>query len=307
MTHIGYIYIFNKFERKGVIIDSHKFAHMFEAEGDTTFSPNQFVTYEGEEEVVEDVIALESYPRYQTYQKDKTFYIQDGTGSWYKYYLVNKAGERYALNGPESFIVGCIFRGDKLEPSNLSPYSEDENGKEVNRILEAVEYVSTNLRSIADSYQVNIVIRHISKVGGDDRFYVDRQVDLSYRDSYINEFFLKDENLVSERGYTSHFEHSYKKGRQFDIEERDRSNFLLHYDKNKHLLKLLYEMNVDSRGKVEHEMNKCIRYAVNWGLRRHYAKSYDGESAYYDEFEFWQNITLESIRKFNNRGMQIID
>ena len=303
MTHIGYIYIYNEVEKKGIVIDSHRYSHMFFSEEMDVFHRNQFVTYEGEGDTVEDVIPLDSYPLYKTYQKDKTFYIQDGTGSWHKYYLVNKAGERFALNGPEAFIVNRLFRGETLYPTNIIPYSEDEHKKDIQKIFESIDYVSSNLKSIADSYKVSITINHISKTGGDDRFYIDRHVDLLYRDCYINSFFLNEENLVSESGYTSHFKHSYKKGRQFEIEEKHKNIFLQNYNKNEHLLKLLYEASQKSRKRVEHEMNKIVRFAVNWGLRNQVNTGFDWEAIYYDEFEFGPSITLDSIHKFNSRGL----
>ena len=306
MTHIGYIHTYHANERKGIVIDSHRFAHIFSSVEGHHFTRFQFVTYEGEGEIVEDVIALESYPLYRTIQKDKTFYIQDGSGSWYKYYLVNKRGERYTIDGPEAFIIKMLFHKKSLEPSNVNIYSEDEYKNEVNKIFEIVDFVSSHLNEIANSYKVRIKINHITKIGGDDSFYIDRHVELSYRDNYINRFFLCDENLYSDRGYTSHFEHSYKEGRQFEEEKKAINSFLSEYDKKEHLSVLLYSLNQKLTNSLEHTMNINIRYAVNWGLRKP-NKGFDNEGIYYKDLIIGPNITLDTIRDYNAEGMHKLE
>ena len=51
MTHIGYVYVYHIVNNTGVVIDSHKIAHLFVSDTQKKYSRFQFVTYEGEGDV----------------------------------------------------------------------------------------------------------------------------------------------------------------------------------------------------------------------------------------------------------------
>lgn len=296
MTHIGYVYVYHIVNSTGVVIDSHKIAHLFVSDTQKKYSRFQFVTYEGEGDVVEDVIPLSDYPRYERYQEGMKFYLQNGVGSWNKYYLINKDGQRYALNGAEAFVVNKLFRGEEIIPSNISSITEEEYRNQVLKIIECVNFVCSHLQEIADSYEVNITSNHISKIGGDDKFIVDRHVKLSYRDVYINRFFLQDANLFSESGYTSHFEHSYKIGRQSEEESDAKYAFLNSYDKTEHMIALLYELDCRIVSKALLWAHRNQDFAENWGV---------GDDDGILSFGF--DVTIERIKAFNNRGMKMME
>lgn len=187
MTHIGYIDSYFPDKSLGVIIDAHKVAHIFSANSNNSFSSEQFVTYEGEDEIVNDVIALRDYNKFESYKKWKKKSIQ-----WCSpviIYLVNKKGDRYRLVGPEKGVAEKFILNRPLKPSKVEPISAEEYNVEFTEIVKSVEYVNNHIQEIADSYKVLIEKHFYSKPGGDDYSSMDRNVELSYRDSYLDNFF----------------------------------------------------------------------------------------------------------------------
>lgn len=115
MTHIGYIKSIHREYGFGIILDAQKKAHCFALDSNLDLKIYTFVSFEGDGALVTDIIPLDSYPRFLRYQPNKTFYLQDGVGSLYKFFLVNKIGERYSLDGAEAFVVEYYLR--------INPYS----------------------------------------------------------------------------------------------------------------------------------------------------------------------------------------
>ena len=261
MTHIGYIDSFFPDKGVGVIIDAHNVAHIFTTNSNSSFSFKLFVTYEGEDEIVNDVIALEEYNKFESYKKWEKKSIQrcvmDIT------YLVNKNGDRYRLAGPEKRIADNYIRNYPLKPSNVKPISEEEYNVEFTNILNSVEYVSCHIQEIAESYQVIIEEQFYSKPGGDDQYSEYRKVKLSYRDSYLDKFFLEDKKLYSERSY-------YISGRgdgnrrDFAAEEEGKAKFLANYSKEKHLCFRLYKLNERLSNLAIIAAQKSMCFSDNW-------------------------------------------
>ena len=193
MTHIGYVNSYFPEKGMGIIIDAHKVAHIFTVIPNSSFTIEQFVTYEGEDEIVNDVIALEDYTKFESFKKWKKTSIQ-----WCSpdiIYLVNKNGDRYRLVGPEKGVAERYILNYPLKLSKVEPITEKEYQAEFMEIVQSVEYVSSHIQEIADSYRVNIEVHSYSKPDGDDYCSVDRKVELSYRDCYVDNFWLTSKSL----------------------------------------------------------------------------------------------------------------
>lgn len=266
MTHIGYIKHIYPDYGFGIIIDAKKNAHCFELEPNKEYKPYTFVSYEGENSLVTDIIPLEDYPRFSYYRPNQTFYLQDGVGSWYKFFLVNKKGERYSLDGPEAFIIGKLFKNKPLFPPSIEPISFEEYQHSVEEIFNKVEYVSNHLEEIADSYKVYIKVSHFSKVGGDDRFYTNRCVSLLYRDTYLSKFFLPSEELDKQVAYSSNYDYPFGEGRQMEEEQNGKQSFLNGYNKTEHYSTLLFELNQSIENKDQYLKQEILDWAIFWGF-----------------------------------------
>lgn len=181
MTHIGYVCFFNEENLNGILVDSNKEIHAFIS--DKKFEQNQFVTYEGEGFCVNELIPLKDYEFTNEYDylKEKLVIQKESNGI----FLYDKHTVKYKANGSEYFILNRYILG-----KSLAPVKDFEGCKySIGEAWDRVEYVRNNKKKIADSYKVHIKSTHISKIGGDDRFYVDRVVSICYRDPYIDRFF----------------------------------------------------------------------------------------------------------------------
>lgn len=78
------------------------------------------------------------------------------------------------------------------------------------------------MKEITDFYRVIITSSHICKVGVGDRYYIDRDVSIKYRDGYLDRFFIRSKNLFRNSGYTSNFTSHYKTGEDYEEEKRAR-------------------------------------------------------------------------------------
>ncbi|MDY4741412.1 MAG: hypothetical protein SO293_09000 [Alloprevotella sp.] len=265
-TNIGYFHSFTEHCNLGIIIDSKKNAHCFTPDPACDYKYRDFFTFEGDSTFVSNVIPLCNYPRFQRFQQGKAMYLQDGCGSWYKFFLVDRYGKRYSLDGAEAFIVGKLFSKQHLKPLPIESISEEDFSVKVKEITQVVEYVSTHIQEIADSYQVTIVVTHRSKIGGDDTFYSDRVVNLLYEDSYIYKFFLKSELLDKDSGYSSHYDYPYGEGRKHEEEKEGKEAFINGYNKAEHLSTLLYEFQQREAKKHFFEKKDNDDWLKYWGF-----------------------------------------
>ena len=265
-TNIGYFHSQIVDGRYGIIIDSKRNAHCFKLESDKKYEPFQFLTFEGSGTFVSHVIPISDYSRFQRYQEGKALYIQEGCGSWHKFYLVDRYGQRYSIDGAEAFILEKLFHNKPLFPQAIEPLKEEELKAKVKEFSDVVSYVSSHLQEIAASYQVNVKVTHISKIGGDDRFYSDRIVSILYEDAYLHTFFKKSERIDEDSGYSSHYDYPYGQGRKTDEEEEGRRLFLTGYNKIDHFSTLLYEFQKEQteRQRLVVEDNK--RWLAYWSF-----------------------------------------
>lgn len=292
MTHIGYIDSYFPDKSLGVIIDAHKVAHIFSANSNNTFSSEQFVTYEGEDEIVNDVIPLEDYNKFESYKKWKRTSIQ-----WCSpaiIYLVNKNGDRYRLVGPEKKVAERFILNHPLKPSKAEPISEEDYNAEFAVIEKSVEYVSSHIQEIADSYKVLIENHFYSKPGGDDYSCMDRKVQLSYRDSYLDKFFLENEVLYSERSYFISNRSGNCNGRDLAEEERGKVNFQAKYSKNDHLCLRLYKLNERLSNMAIRAAKERMSFSDNWEANIDFGWFYTKS-----EEESLDDL-LKIIREYNN-------
>ena len=266
ITSIGYFHSRCQGTEYGIIIDSKRMAHCFKLNANQQFEPYQFLTYEGDGAVVSNVIPICNYPWFQRYQEGKALYLQDGCGSWHKFYLVDRYGQRYSIDGAEAFVLEKLFLNMPLCPQTIELLKEEELKVKVKEFTDAVNYVSTHLQEIADSYQVSIKVTHISKIGGDDRFYSDRIVNILYEDAYLHTFFKKSERVDEDSGYSSNYDYPYGKGRQFDEEEKGRKLFLTSYNTTDHLSTLLYEYQKEHIEKQKYVVEDNKRWLAYWGI-----------------------------------------
>lgn len=302
MTHIGYIKSIHAEYGFGIVIDALKMAHCFALAPEHNYKTNTFVSFEGDGVLITDIISLDCYPRFQRYQPNMNFYLQDGVGSWYKYFLVNNKGERYSLDGAEAFVVRQLFEGKPLFPLQIEPISYDDYSKQVEEIFNKVEYVSTHLQEIANSYEVEIKVSHICKIGGDDRFYTDRVVSLLYRDKYLSKFFLESEQLDKQCAYTSHYDYPFGEGRKFDEEQIGKQAFLSGYDKMAHYSTLLFELNQQLSDKDRLIKENIIDWTKYWGFdlsRRNFEWIINGQATTIE-------IAIEQIEKYNKKNMMLM-
>lgn len=226
MYSIGYICYYNTTTGNGLLMDAGKHIHVFNnIDEGTKLSIFDFVTYRGKDMLVVDVKSLNDYSKlfannsYGSSMFDnKEFFNLKSTDSFWFHFLVNK--NKVSTNNTESSI-----------------FLDTE--KVIESIIKRVDYVTSHKQEIADSYTVTNEVTHVSKIGGDDRFYTNRSVTLLYRDIYLDTFFANNELLDYSSGYSSNYDSPYKEGRDISKEKKDRENFILNYSKVKHITALL--------------------------------------------------------------------
>lgn len=264
MIHIGIVYTYNTLSGNGIVMDSSKKIHLFWSNPKTfKVSAFSFVTYKGEEDFVLDVIPLSAYENEglcsHIIHSPMSFCESSGFG-----FFITDKDTTYHLNGAEEFIVRQFIKYKELRfYSNININTSVQN---IINIIDKVNYVSSHIAEIALSYKINIKITHLSKIGGDDRFYTDRKVSLLYRDSYLNKFFLTDKLLDESSGYSSNYDCPYKEGEDSEREEQDRLNFVKNYNKNEHLVELLKEYFSQEQAKITKVINQNLPFYVYWGI-----------------------------------------
>lgn len=293
MTHIGYIHLYNKETHNGIIIDSNREFHVFRSNKDLDFY--QFVTYEGENFCVDEVIPLVDYEVCTEYNPKKTWLIiqKESEGI----FLYSKHGTKYEAKGSEYFILRRYCLGQSLLPIEY----KSNKYREIN---ERASFVSKNRDKIADSYKVFIKSTHISKIGGDDRFHVDRIVSICYRDLYVDRFFLSSVELDRQSGYTSNFDSTYKDGEDFEEERRGRKYFLLNYNREEHLSYL--EKEFSKEDKIEHYnvLKDNLLFLYYWGIWLYGLNDIPHVS--FDAFDLWEPI-IDSNKKLTKAGLRLYD
>lgn len=264
MIHLGLLFTYNNDSHNGVIIDSKKNGHIFTSNS-YEYKSKQFVTYVGEDFEVEDVIPLTEYAIMSIDEwhraKPVKMTIVD-----YNPDLYDKYGRDYISHGAEQYILKRYVNGKDLCP-NINKCNIDDcfHKASVN-----AEYVRSHMKEIADSYRVVIDSTHINKIGGDDRFYVDRNVTIKYRDGYLDKFFLKSKSLFRDSGYTSNFTSPYKTGEDYEEEKRARELFFQEYDYNEHHRFLLDEYEKDSYIKENEYLKESMEFLEYWQINFSY-------------------------------------
>lgn len=293
MTHIGYIHLYNKETHNGIIIDSNREFHVFRSNKDLDFY--QFVTYEGESFCVDEVIPLVDYEVCTEYNPKKTWLIiqKESEGI----FLYSKHGTKYEAKGSEYFILRRYCLGQPLLPIEYK-----DNQYILYEADERANYVSKNRDKIADSYKVFIKSTHFSKIGGDDRFHVDRIVSICYRDLYVDRFFLSSVELDRQSGYTSNFDSPYKDGEDFEEERRGRKYFLSNYNREEHLSYLGKEFSKDD--KIEHYnvLKDNLLFLYYWGI-----KLYGSNNIPKVSFDFFdvEKPLVDSNKKLTEAGLRL--
>lgn len=145
--------------------------------------------------------------------------------------LYDKYGHEYTSYGAESYILNRYINKRELCPNDKNTILFNDY---FDKVSKCAEYVRSNMKEIADSYRVIITSSHICKAGGDDRYYVDRDVSIKYRYGYLDRFFLKSKNLFRDSGYTSNFTSPYKTGEDYEEEKRARNFFFQEYSYDEH-------------------------------------------------------------------------
>lgn len=264
MLHLGIVYTYNISSGNGIVMDSSKKIHLFWNDSNKckidTFS---FVTYKGESIFVSNVTPLNAYknkglcshiihdPMSFCESSDFGFFITDNEAT-------------YSLNGADKFIISQFVKYKELK--FYSDTNSHSSVQSILNILDKVNYVSSHIAEIALSYKVNIEVTHISKIGGDDRFYTERKVSLLYRDSYINKFFSSDQLLDKSSGYSSNYDCPYKEGEDKEMEEQDKLNFVKNYSKNEHLTELLKEYFTQEQANIAEITKQNMPFYVYWGI-----------------------------------------
>lgn len=271
--HLGLIFTYNKESHNGVIVDSKKNGHIFNSK-DYSYSSKQFVTYEGEDFEVNNVIPLTEYAimsvdEWHKAKPVKMVIVGDG---YFSPDLYDKYGHSYSSYGAESYILNKYINKRELCPSdkgtNLYSHYFDKASK-------CAKYVRSNMKEIADSYRVVIISSHICKVGGDDRYYVDRDVSIKYRDGYLDRFFLRSKNLFSDSGYTSNFTSPYKEGEDYEEEKRARDFFFQEYSYDEHCEYLRDEYQKESYQKENKCLKEKIKFLEYWQINFPYLERVD--------------------------------
>lgn len=263
MLHLGLLYAYNSESHNGVIIDSKKDGHIFNSKN-YEYKNKQFVTYEGEDFEVDDVIPLTEYAimsieEWHREKPVKMTIVDIGPN------LYDKYGHGYSSDGAESYILKRYVNGKELCPAHNRSSIDSFRKASIN-----AEYVRSNMKEIADSYRVVIKSSHICKIGGDDRFYVDRNVTIKYRDGYLDRFFLKSKNLFRDSGYTSNFTSPYKTGEDYEEEKRARELFFQEYDYNEHHMFLMKEYDNESYFEENKYLKESMEFLEYWQINFFY-------------------------------------
>ncbi len=94
-----------------------------------------------------------------------------------------------------------------------------------------------------ESYNISIKHTHITKVGGDDRYYEDKVWDIEYTDDYMSQWLpTKSQNLYSDSGYTSHFDTVNPYQRFTDEEDVYKNKAYSEYSKLEHMQVMLRDL-----------------------------------------------------------------
>lgn len=262
--HLGLLYAYNSESHNGVIIDSKKNGHIFMS-NNYDYKSKQFVTYEGEDFEVEDVIPLTEYA---TMSIDEWHRVKPVKMTIVDYGpdLYDKYGHNYTSYGAECYILKRYVNGKVLCPIPKSYVPIDC----FHKASKYAEYVRSNMKEIADSYRVVIESSHLCKIGGDDRFYVDRNVSIKYMDGYLDRFFLRSKNLFRDSGYTSNFTSPYKTGEDYEEEKRARDLFFKEYSYDEHHSYLMDEYEKESYFEENKYLKEKMEFLEYWQINFSY-------------------------------------
>lgn len=246
-------------------------------------SSEQFVFYSGEDEQVENVVSLyafscrkdgDGYVFYAPKDLNCGQFCVDSTKVTYAsgeqdrieaqgWYIVRRYAEICQLSANERY-----FRSLKIIPTPHFYLRFEEYLDDVRRIHEAVEKVSSDLESLANTYEVSYSSDHAYRAGKDDVFRVFRHASVGYNDSYISRFLKPSATLQHEMAYTCHFEIDDDVREEMKYTAEDAKHALLsNYDKAEHLATLLFELY----GRIELKRGECQReyerYVWFWGSK----------------------------------------
>lgn len=262
--HLGLLFAYNNESHNGVIIDSKKNGHIFTSKN-YAYESKQFVTYVGEDYEVEDVIPLTEYTIMSIDEWHRVKPVKMAIVD-YNPDLYDKYGHNYISYGAEQYILKRYVNGKDLCPTlkkcNISDCFDKASAN--------AEYVRSHMKELADSYRVVINSTHCCKIGGDDRFYVDRDVTIKYRDGYLDRFFLRSKNLFRDSGYTSNFTSPYKTGEDYEEEKRARELFFQEYDYAEHHRFLLDEYEKESYVEENKYLKESIEFLEYWHINFSY-------------------------------------
>lgn len=283
--HLGLLYAYNSESHNGVIIDSKKEGHIFMSK-DYEYKNGQFVTYEGVGFEVKNVIPLTEYTimSIDEWHKNKPVKLTIVGDGYYDPDIYDKYGNKYTAYGAESYILKRYINNKELRPLPKRYVSVDC----FHKALKYAEYVRSNMKEIAESYRVIIKSTHICKVGGDDRFYVDRNVSIEYRDGYLDRFFLRSKNLFADSGYTSNFTSPYKEGEDYEEEKRARDLFFKEYSYDEHHKYLMDEYEKESYHEENGYLKEKMKFLEYWQINFSYLERvvsivYASKEPFFDE------------------------
>ena len=114
------------------------------------------------------------------------------------------------------FVVNRKHYFHRLKASNAIEWIE-----KMARIIDTLD-----INQVIESYKIEITYHHISKIGGDDRYYEEKTYSIQYRDSYLDQWFKTgSEELHRESAYTSYFErvNEYKRFTEEENEAKERA------------------------------------------------------------------------------------
>lgn len=264
MTYIGYIYEYNY--TTVTIVDVNRNLHQFHRDPSFKIEKDyMFVTFELDKNKVINVIPLESYPTFNNWSEigDEKYYIT----YWGKDCgITDRNGDYRTLNSKEEFIVSKLCHKEPLLPNGLPAIIEPEYHKDIKSILANVDYVSSHLREIASSYKIKTECWTYSRPGGDDHTGVKVDVELSYRDVYVDTFFLKSDSWHDFTIESEKLGWIYSKVAVESREIRDGDKFMLNYNREEHLIALLYEKYMKDYKSNYWKIVDNERFAAYWGI-----------------------------------------
>ena len=182
-------------------------------------------------------------------------YIKDDMNMFNRYFITDEKAQTYR----EFNEASASLYDSALEKSDTN---NDICPIDIEKASSIYNFVSSfNPYEVFESYRVEIVYNHQSRVGRDDYFFEYKKYSIKYHDEYLARWFKNEEVKLSfQSGYTSHFNPTVPYERFFDEENEAKSRAYAEYSRLEHFDTLMSSFYCSIQSHLKRIGNSYFKY-----------------------------------------------